>query len=438
VATYHNVSRTTYPIMKSYVVTGVGPLSLDAMQQPIDATSIRVGKHVNLLAMEHAVRRAYLALLEPDRRYTGADLSRPDGGTAAAKKPTGRSITFGDIPFLVDRDAPYGMIFGINTESWVRYAETDGEWAQNEGSVLKWVNGFDEYTAFYRIFENYHCTCPPGISGWKASPSTRSRCAASNRVQLERWSRRGPPSKQAARLGLAPGPPPRKDVMDQHRILDHDQVGEVRHLRPQISTEIKLTPETEVYCLHRGREPYRDQFDSHHYLIEPGYFKAPLGAAKHFQARAVVPGSRNPETRSQVSFIVIIGVCAETREGLKVLKAIDDAVECTPFTDDECREYGHAVEALDRAAMVDPIDAQVDVVRIAGNAGQAAAPSKSRVKGGGGATRVVRRNEIVGPGAEALKAKNRPGENDATRQIRRDTAAAAGAAPDPDEPDGGE
>lgn len=157
---YHDVSRTTYPIMKSHVLTGVGPLSLDAMQQPIDAVSIKVGKGVNLLAWEHAVRRAYLALLEPDRRYTGADLMAPDGGTKAAKKATTRSITFGDIPSLVDRDAPYGMIFGINTDSWVRFAETDGEWAQNEGSVLKWVPGFDEYTAFYRIFENYHCHMP--------------------------------------------------------------------------------------------------------------------------------------------------------------------------------------------------------------------------------------------------------------------------------------
>ena len=161
VSTYHNISRTSYPLMKSYVVTGVGPLSLDALQQPLDAVSIKSGSRngVNIdgLGCEHAVRRAYLALLEPDRRYTGADLSSPDGGTKAAKKPTARVITYGDIPFLVDRDAPFGMIFGINKESWVRYVELEGEWANNEGSVLKWVGGFDEYTAFYRIFENYHC-----------------------------------------------------------------------------------------------------------------------------------------------------------------------------------------------------------------------------------------------------------------------------------------
>jgi hypothetical protein len=162
VSTYHNISRTTYPLMKSYVVTGIGPLSLDAIQQPLDALSIRVGKGVDFLACEHAVRRAYLALLEPDRRYSGADLSSPDGGTKAAKNPSGRksTITYGDIPFLVDRDAPYGMLFGVNKESWVRYVELEGEWAANEGHELKWVDGFDEYTAFYRIFENYHCHRP--------------------------------------------------------------------------------------------------------------------------------------------------------------------------------------------------------------------------------------------------------------------------------------
>lgn len=160
VSTYHNISRSTYSIMNSYVVTGVGPLSLDAMQQPLDAQSIKVGKGVDFFGCEHAVRRAYLALLEGDRRYSGADLSSPDGGTKAAKKPTSRSITYGDIPFLVDRDAPFGMIVGINKESWVRYVELEGEWANNEGSVLKWMNGFDEYTAFYRIFENYHCHMP--------------------------------------------------------------------------------------------------------------------------------------------------------------------------------------------------------------------------------------------------------------------------------------
>ncbi len=161
VATYHNLSRTTYPILNAYVTTGVGALSLDAIQQPIDATSIRVGKTIDMMMGEHAVRRSYLTLLETDRRYTGADLKSPDGGTRAAKKPTGRkAITYGDIPFFVDRDAPYGMLFGVTKDSWVRYYENQGEWDDTDGNVLKWVQGFDQFTAYFYLLENFHCQRP--------------------------------------------------------------------------------------------------------------------------------------------------------------------------------------------------------------------------------------------------------------------------------------
>ncbi|MGE0590909.1 MAG: phage major capsid protein [Vicinamibacterales bacterium] len=160
VATYHDLSRSTYPILQSYIAASVGALSLDAVQEPIDALSIRVGKNIDFFACEHAVRRSYLTLLQSDRRYTGADLMAPDGGTKAAKKPTGKQITYGDIPILVDRDAPYRMMFGINKESWTRYTESEFTWADDDGSVLKWVNGFDQWTAFGYILDNFHCQRP--------------------------------------------------------------------------------------------------------------------------------------------------------------------------------------------------------------------------------------------------------------------------------------
>lgn len=157
---YHGLNRTTYPILKSYVTTGVGALSLDAIQQTIDAQDIRVRKNADVMACEHAVRRAYLALLEADRRYSGADLMRPDGGTSAAKKPGGKTITYGDIPFVVSRDAPYGMLFGINKASFIRYVESEGKWADDDGAILKWVPEYDEWTAFFYIYDNLHCQQP--------------------------------------------------------------------------------------------------------------------------------------------------------------------------------------------------------------------------------------------------------------------------------------
>jgi hypothetical protein len=158
---YHNISRTTYPGTKSYVQTGVGGLSLDALQQPIDAVSIKTGKVVDEMWTEHAVRRAYLATLEADRRYTGADLMSPDGGTKAAKNPMPtrrqKAITYGDIPIITDRDAPYRTLFGVNKEAWTRYVLSEGQWDDTDGSIMKWVAGFDEWTAFFRIMDNFHC-----------------------------------------------------------------------------------------------------------------------------------------------------------------------------------------------------------------------------------------------------------------------------------------
>jgi hypothetical protein len=175
-ATYHGLSRTTYPILRSYVATSVGALSLDAIQQTIDANDIRVRKTVDVMACEHAVRRAYLTLLETDRRYSGADLMRPDGGTSAAKKPGGKTITYGDIPMMVSRDCPFGMLFGINKASFVRYVESEGQWADEGGAVIKWVNEYDAYTAFYYIYDNLHCQQPN--ANWRMEGITVNQLVA--------------------------------------------------------------------------------------------------------------------------------------------------------------------------------------------------------------------------------------------------------------------
>ena len=160
VAAYHNLSRATYPILNSYVATGVGALSPDAIQQAVDAVAIKTGKPIDCFLTELAVRRAILAMMELDRRYSGADLKRPDAGTVAVKKPIGRALTFGDIPIFADRDGHFGMLFGVNKDSWVRYVLEAGKWANEDGSDMRWVSGYDVWTAFFLMLENYHCHYP--------------------------------------------------------------------------------------------------------------------------------------------------------------------------------------------------------------------------------------------------------------------------------------
>lgn len=160
-ATLSGLSRSTYPQLNARVQSSVGALSLDAIQLNFDIADQLGDAEIDTLACHHSVRRAYLALLEADRRYTSGDLKKPDGGTVAAKKRSSKSyVTFGDIPIVEDKYAPYGSLFGIDSRYMKKYTQIKGEWANESGAILRQVSGQDTWNAFYRIFENFHCSRP--------------------------------------------------------------------------------------------------------------------------------------------------------------------------------------------------------------------------------------------------------------------------------------
>lgn len=210
--------------------------------------------------------------------------------------------------------------------------------------------------------------------------------------------------------------------MEGQKVLTTEQLGQVTDLQPESSGEIKLTPDTTVLCINRGRRQLRDTFDSRHYVIPVGYFTIPYGAALHFKNRQVVPGSRNPETNYQASFISIIGVASPHAKGLHIAKPIDDEVEWPAFSDEECDQFGEAKEAIDREGLGEGA-VEIRSVRGGGNAG--VIPG-SRIKGGGGSgTGRGRKTEIVGEGKGKLKKGAQDqlgarGENEATRQMAAD------------------
>jgi hypothetical protein len=156
VATLHNINRTTFPMFASKVISSVGPLSADVFQRGIDVADEIGDGEVSDLIMHHSVRRAYLALMEADRRYTSGDLSKPDAGTVAAKR---NQLAFGGIPITEDKYAPYGIIFGADRSGFKRWSLVNGEWADEDGSVLCRVgtgpSAADQFEAFYRIWDNF-------------------------------------------------------------------------------------------------------------------------------------------------------------------------------------------------------------------------------------------------------------------------------------------
>lgn len=167
--TLNNISRTTYPIWKSTVVGSVGPLSADVLQRGLDVADQLGEGMVNYFLCHHSVRRSYLTLMEADRRYMGGDLSKPDIGTTVAKQ---KDITFGAIPFKVDKYAPYGSLFGIDTQHFTRWVEVDGEWADDDGTILLRIQDVDAYEARYRIFENYSLDRPASCVRWDGINAT--------------------------------------------------------------------------------------------------------------------------------------------------------------------------------------------------------------------------------------------------------------------------
>ena len=155
VGTLHAVNRITYPIYQSTVITSAGAWSSDVIQRAIDLADQRGGGTINSLTMHHSGRRAYIASMDDLRRYSGADLSRPDGGTVAAKMG---KLTFGGIPIDEEKYCPYGVVFGVDDSTFKRYVEVAGEWADEDGSILQRVGtgstAQDAYEAFYRIWDN--------------------------------------------------------------------------------------------------------------------------------------------------------------------------------------------------------------------------------------------------------------------------------------------
>lgn len=159
----------------------------------------------------------------------------------------------------------------------------------------------------------------------------------------------------------------------------------VQQLVPNTGTrQVQLTPDRDVLCVHRGDEDYEDMFDSRPYRIAPGFFMTTYGAAQHFRARSVVPGSRNPETSQQTSFVAIIGIVELHADGtFTVLQAVDHPREWTLFTAEERAEYSGALEGLDRAGMIDPIDRDVVIAPVSGVLqGQTPTQAASRIRGG--------------------------------------------------------
>jgi len=155
---YFGLNRTSFPIMRSTVISAVGAISGDVIMRGIhSARSTGKGK-ISMLWCEDSVLRAYITLTNDQRRYTGGDLLTPDAGTAAAGQDdeSNSGLKFGRIPIHTDLDAPYGMMFGLDTRPFARYVMNPGSWVDDDGNTLfRSATLVDDFTADYRLWEQF-------------------------------------------------------------------------------------------------------------------------------------------------------------------------------------------------------------------------------------------------------------------------------------------
>ena len=166
---YFGISRTDAPSLKSYVVASAGAFSLDLAQRTADVVNQKLGGEIDTLVMHHSVRREYIKLLNADRRYSGADLKRPDGGTAAMKQG---DLTLGECTVKAIRSIGLAQVYFLDTKrsGFKRYVAEPGKFEDRDGSIWQrdgsGTSARHAFEAWWYSWKQYFCTNPGYNARW--------------------------------------------------------------------------------------------------------------------------------------------------------------------------------------------------------------------------------------------------------------------------------
>lgn len=141
--TLYNVDPTVTPQWKSVVnANGGTPRALTEALMIKVVDDVRVnGGSTTVGFCSLGVRRAYFNLLKTDRRYVNT--KEFEGGFTGLAFTTDK----GEVPIVVDVDAPYNKLYFANEKSIKLYRESDWGWMDRDGNKFQRVIGFDAYEA---------------------------------------------------------------------------------------------------------------------------------------------------------------------------------------------------------------------------------------------------------------------------------------------------
>lgn len=168
-STYLGLSRATYDALQASVISSVGALSIDVLQQLLDVASQKGGGKITEHWMHHSVRRSYLALLVAARRYLSTSgANSHDAGFKGAALET--APEFSGKPIYVDKDLAFGHWYMLDPRGFRYYPNAEFDWINEDGSIWDRERGVDSFEATCRWFGNFvhvapnRCAVATGIS----------------------------------------------------------------------------------------------------------------------------------------------------------------------------------------------------------------------------------------------------------------------------------
>lgn len=140
-------SRTTYPALQSNVLDNSGTnrsLTLLLMQQGIDYPMLYGGARKEDLdiLMSYGCRRSYFDLLDGNVRFVKT--MKFDGGFEL--------LSFDGRPIHVDKHCFPNEILFCNLKDIKLYKQSDIDWMDKDGNILKYVSGYDKYEAILYLY----------------------------------------------------------------------------------------------------------------------------------------------------------------------------------------------------------------------------------------------------------------------------------------------
>lgn len=140
--TLYNVDPTVEPLWKASVDTaGANRAVSEGLMINMADTIRAAGGSTTAIYSNLGVRRAYWNLLVQQRQFVN---TKDFGGGF-----TGLSFTTdkGEIPFVVDIDAPKNLMYFVNEKEMTYYRESDWSWMDRDGSMFSRISGYDAYEA---------------------------------------------------------------------------------------------------------------------------------------------------------------------------------------------------------------------------------------------------------------------------------------------------